>query len=48
MINLLKGLIIGIGKIIPGVSGSILAITLGVYDKSVEYINNFKYNKKMG
>lgn len=48
MINLLKGLIIGIGKIIPGVSGSILAITLGVYDKSVEYINNFKYNKKNG
>ena len=36
MINLLKGLIIGIGKIIPGVSGSILAITLGVYDKSVD------------
>lgn len=46
MINLLKGIIIGIGKIIPGVSGSVLAITLGVYDKSIEYINNFKYNKK--
>ena len=46
MLNLLKGFIIGIGKIIPGVSGSVLAITLGVYDKSVEYINNFKSNKK--
>ena len=46
MLNLLKGFIIGIGKIIPGVSGSVLAITLGVYDKSVEYINNFKHNKK--
>lgn len=46
MLNLLKGFIIGIGKIIPGVSGSILAITLGVYDKSVEYINNFKHTKK--
>ena len=45
MLNLLKGFIIGIGKIIPGVSGSVLAITLGVYDKSVEYINNFKSNK---
>lgn len=46
MLNLLKGLIIGIGKIIPGVSGSVLAITLGVYNKSVEYINDFKHNKK--
>ncbi len=48
MLNLLKGFIIGIGKIIPGVSGAVLAITLGVYDKSVEYINNFKEQKKEG
>lgn len=46
MKNLLKGFLIGIGKIIPGVSGAILAITLGVYDKSIEYINNFKNQKK--
>lgn len=46
IINILKGFIIGIGKIIPGVSGSVLAITLGVYDKSVEYLNNFNYNKR--
>lgn len=46
MINLLKGFVIGIGKIIPGVSGSVLAITLGVYDKSVEYLNDLKNNKK--
>ena len=46
MINILKGFIIGIGKIIPGVSGAILAISLGVYDKSIYYINNFKDNKK--
>ena len=48
MINILKGFIIGIGKIIPGVSGAILAILMGVYDKSVYYINNFKDNKKEG
>ena len=30
---MLKGFIIGIGKIVPGVSGAMLAITLGVYDK---------------
>ena len=46
MKNILKGFIIGIGKIIPGVSGAILALSLGVYDKSIYYINNFKYNKK--
>ena len=46
MINFFKGLIIGIGKIIPGVSGSVLALLLGVYKKSIEYINNFKNNKK--
>ena len=28
-----KGIIIGIGKIIPGVSGSMLAISLGIYEK---------------
>ena len=42
MIRLLKGFIIGIGKIIPGVSGALLAILMGVYDKSIYYINNYK------
>lgn len=46
MTNILKGFIIGIGKIIPGVSGALLAISLGVYDKSIYYINNFRCNKK--
>ena len=41
MNRLLQGLIIGIGKIIPGVSGSILAISLGIYEKAIESINNF-------
>ena len=38
---LIKGIIIGIGKIIPGVSGSMLAISLGVYQKMIDSINNF-------
>ena len=46
MKNFLKGFIVGIGKIIPGVSGAMLAISLGIYDKSLEYICNFKNNKK--
>ena len=38
MNNLIKGFIIGIGKILPGVSGALLAILMGVYDKSIDYI----------
>lgn len=38
---ILKGLLIGIGKVIPGVSGSIIAISLGIYEKAIECINNF-------
>lgn len=41
-----KGLIVGIGKIIPGVSGSMLAITLGIYDKVLEAVTNFFDNPK--
>lgn len=41
-----KGIIIGIGKIIPGVSGSMLAISMGVYQKMVDSINNFFKNPK--
>jgi len=46
MKNFIKGFIIGIGKVIPGVSGAILAIIMGIYDKALFYINNFKNNKK--
>lgn len=38
---ILKGFVVGIGKIIPGVSGSMLAITFGVYDKILEAVTNF-------
>lgn len=42
---IIKGFIIGMGKIIPGVSGAMLAITLGVYEKIIETISNIKKNK---
>lgn len=38
---ILKGIVIGIGKIIPGVSGSMLAISMGIYQKLIDSINNF-------
>lgn len=46
MKNFFKGFIVGIGKIIPGVSGAMLAISMGIYDKSLSYICNFRNNKK--
>lgn len=53
---MLKGFIIGIGKIVPGVSGAMLAITLGVYDKAIQAFTcftsdikkNFKYLLLLG
>ena len=44
--NFIKGFVVGIGKIIPGVSGAMLAMAMGIYDKSIEYICNFMKNKK--
>ena len=38
---IIKGLIIGIGKIIPGVSGSMLAISLGEYENMLSAVNNY-------
>ena len=44
LILFFKGFIIGIGKIIPGVSGSILAV--GVYEKALDYLVNWKEKKQ--
>lgn len=48
---ILKGFIVGLGKIIPGVSGSMLAITLGIYESILEAVTNFfsdiKKNSKL-
>ena len=41
LILFLKGIIIGLGKILPGVSGSLIAISLGVYEESINAISNF-------
>lgn len=41
IVNFIKGLIIGIAKIIPGVSGAIIAISLGVYEKGLQALSKF-------
>lgn len=43
---LFKGFIIGIGKVIPGLSGALLAINLGVYEKMISSVTNFFDDKK--
>ena len=37
----IKGIIIGIGKIVPGLSGSIMMISFGLYDKAIDAVGNF-------
>lgn len=38
----MKGIIIGVGKVIPGVSGAILANMLGIYEKGLKILSNIK------
>lgn len=46
IILIIKGMIIGFGKIIPGVSGSLLAMSLGVYETAIYKIRYFFKNLK--
>lgn len=43
---LIKGIIIGIAKIIPGLSGSLVMISFNLYDKAIEALTNFFTNTK--
>ena len=38
--ELLKGLVIGVANILPGISGGMLAITMGVYDKIIHAVTS--------
>jgi len=44
--NILKGIIIGIAKVIPGLSGTVLMISFNLYDKAIEAITCFFDNPK--
>ena len=46
LVLILKGIIIGIANIIPGVSGGTLMITLGIYEEVIETISHFFKNIK--
>ena len=34
-VNIIKGIMIGIANIIPGVSGGTMAVSLGIYDRLI-------------
>ena len=38
--DIIKGILIGIANIIPGVSGGTMAVSLGIYDKLISSISN--------
>lgn len=42
-INLLRGMVIGVANIIPGVSGGTLALVLGIYERLIGAINNISF-----
>ena len=44
MKNFLKGIIVGIGGVSPGLSGSVLLIIFGLYQKTLEALGNFFKN----
>ena len=44
--RLVCGVVMGIGGVLPGVSGGILAISLGVYEKMMLAIGSFFQNAK--
>lgn len=39
--NFLKGIVIGVANVLPGVSGGTLAVVLNIYDKLTEAVGNF-------
>ncbi len=43
---IIKGVLIGIANVIPGVSGGTIILTLGLYEKLIKTINNFFKNIK--
>ena len=48
MINFLKGIVVGLGGVAPGLSGSVLLIIFGLYQKTLDALGtlvvNFKKN----
>jgi len=44
LVLLVKGLLIGIGAILPGLSGGVLAVIFGIYDQMIAFLANLRTN----
>jgi len=42
LIRLIKGIVVGIGFILPGLSGGVLAVIVGMYDPLIKFLANLK------
>ena len=40
MLDILRGIVIGLANVIPGVSGGTMMVSMGIYDKLIYSINN--------
>ena len=40
LMDVIKGTLIGIANIIPGVSGGTMAVSLGIYDKLISSVSS--------
>lgn len=43
LIRLVKGALVGIGFILPGLSGGVLAVIFGIYDKLIRFLANLRH-----
>lgn len=43
LLRFLKGIAIGIGAILPGLSGGVLAVIFGIYNPAIKFLGNIRY-----
>ena len=43
LIRIFKGIVIGMGAILPGVSGGALAVIFGIYEPAIKFLSNLKH-----
>ena len=41
IVNVLRGMVIGIANVIPGVSGGTMMVSMGIYDKLILVLTHF-------
>ena len=46
ILDILRGAVIGVSNVIPGVSGGTMAVTMGIYDRIIFDVNNFRKDWK--